>query len=178
VLKEELTPQNVIVQPEPISMLLYNIVPIVHINVKLVPLPKLVSHVLTGPELKNQFVNVKMDTMITVKPNVQLVKNNVTSVSINQTTVLFVLEKESIHQSVYHHHQRLNPPLLKMSQLVLLKLLNVPINVLLVKSPLITVLLVKNTESMPHIVIVPPDTMNTNKSVMLVLTDVLNVLLT
>lgn len=101
--------------------------------VNLVLLTENVLNVPMKLDLNSPFVNVKMDTMKMVPLNVQNVKNNVLSVKRNQITVLFVPEKELTHHPVSFHHHLLNQPKSLMSQLVLLKLFSVTINVTLVK---------------------------------------------
>lgn len=137
VLKEELTHQNVNVQKDNISMVT-NVL-IVPLNVILVLPMKPVLLVLTKPELKLQFVNVKSDSMKMEPKNVHLVLINVKFVTLIQTTVLLALEIESIHQNVLFQNKQLNQPLLMMLLLVLPNQLFVKINVLPVKDLLPTV---------------------------------------
>jgi len=113
----ESTLQSAFAQPTNISTMKPITVNLVLTNVKNVQLTKLVLNVHPKPDPIPQFVTVKTPTMMSVNLNVLNVKTNVTSVKINQPTVLFVLKTESTHQSVTSHHQLFLQLKLKMSQL-------------------------------------------------------------
>jgi len=85
---------------------------------------------------------VNVQNMVSTKTepqNVQLVAKNVQSVPTCQKTVLSVLKEDTTHQPVQFYHQLPNPPKSKMSQSDQSKLSLVTVNVILVKSPVITV---------------------------------------
>lgn len=136
-----------------ISKTLIKFVSLVTSNVKNVKSKLIIVLLVLVTEFLNQFVTVQPElNKILKKLSVQNVTNIVSLVLELQKTVYNVLIPDITHQSVHLFHKEPNLLKLWISQLVLLLLSLVKLNVSLVISPLEIVSLVMLTELMLHYV--------------------------